>query len=672
MYRPYKPCVLFPTLSLLCLLGAPLGAQTVRPDIASASPSGGRRGTTVELTLTGVHIGQGTGLVFEGSGLTVESVTGEKAPDNAKNPNGKLVAKIHIAPDAEPGVRAFRVVTPQGVSDTALFVVGQWAELAEKEPNNTPEAAQETSAPATVSGKLEPGEDVDCFRIKARAGQILVCEVLAARLGAPLDSVLTLQDAGKHEVAINEDFNGADSLIAYTVPKDGDYVLTLRDLSYRGGGDYAYRLTLGAIPYVTAIFPMGGQPGVPLDMALEGFNLGDAKTQRVTLPNLAPGEPFPLTLSLPGGASNPILVAVGDTPEMMEAEPNDRATSPQNISVPGTVNGRILAARAASAPDMDYYRFQASAGQKLVLEVWARRLGSRLDSLLSVQDANGKELAANDDAIGKDSRLEFTAPQAGSYLVRVTDLSGQQGANQFYRLSLRALEPDFRLTFTPDSPAVGQGGRIPFTVMAERLNGFDGDIAVEIAGLPSGVNIIGTPQIGKGKSEAALALSANSDAPLTANALTITGFAKVGGKTLQRQGKPRIETYVKEGDQIQRRLNPARLPMAAVAAAPDIVVSATPETIALSPGKSVEVTVKITRKAGFEAKVPLVVMGLPAGVTATTPEIPEKQAEAKITLKADDKIVPGDIRLLIIARVVQDELRHVPHAALPLTLSLTK
>src|SRR5689334_9447411 len=108
MFRPHR----YFALPILFLLGTPAGAQTVRPEIASAVPSGGQRGTTVELTVTGVHIGQGTGLAFEGSGLTVESVTGEKAADNAKNPNGKFVAKVRIAPDAEPSIRAFRVLTP--------------------------------------------------------------------------------------------------------------------------------------------------------------------------------------------------------------------------------------------------------------------------------------------------------------------------------------------------------------------------------------------------------------------------------------------------------------------------------------------------------------------------------------------------------------------------------
>src|SRR3954452_24977954 len=100
---------------LVCGL-APAGAQTAWPRITSVSPSGGQRGTMVELTVSGINVGRGTGLVFEGSGLTVEEVTpekppspppakeGEKPPEPPKNPEGKLKARVRIAPDAAPGL----------------------------------------------------------------------------------------------------------------------------------------------------------------------------------------------------------------------------------------------------------------------------------------------------------------------------------------------------------------------------------------------------------------------------------------------------------------------------------------------------------------------------------------------------------------------------------------
>ena len=57
-------------------------------------------------------------------------------------------------------------------------------------------------------------------------------------------------------------------------------------------------------------------------------------------------------------------------------------TSPSLVPVPGTANGLI--ARPAAA---DLWRFQARKGQRLILEVDARRLGSPLDSFIEVLDA---------------------------------------------------------------------------------------------------------------------------------------------------------------------------------------------------------------------------------------------------------------------------------------------
>ena len=61
----------------------------------------------------------------------------------------------------------------------------------------------------------------------------------------------------------------------------------------------------------------------------------------------------------------------------------------------------------------------------MLLDVLARRIGSRLHPVLRVLDASGQELASNEGAVGKDSRLTFTPPATGEYLVEVRSLSGR-------------------------------------------------------------------------------------------------------------------------------------------------------------------------------------------------------------------------------------------------------
>ena len=328
------------------------------------------------------------------------------------------------------------------------------------------------------------------------------------------------------------------------------------------------------------------------------------------------------------------------------------------------VNGRICPTGAASGPDVDCYRFRAEKGRTLVLEVFARRYGSELDSLLAVTDAAGKELAVNDDAVGKDSRLEFTPPESGEYIARISDLQERGGPNYPYRLSITLAQPDFRLSFTPDRLAVGQGGRVPLTVTAERLNGCDGEIALNMSGLPNGVSALGPPRIRPGRQTAAVVLTASPNAAIQASLFHVTGAAVIDGKTVHRTAQA-LEEMVRNDE---RTTHPARLPAVAVAEPPDMVVTAAPDRLTLSPGKTVEIGVKIERKKGFTGKVPLAVLGLPPGVTAETPDIPENKAEAKITLKAEDKAALGEADLIVVGKAVIDDQHQAPHAALPLTL----
>ena len=150
---------------LLLTLGVARG-QTLRPRIALVSPSGGQRGTTVPITLTGVNLGYGTQLILDGPGLTVEALTPEPPPANAKNPDGKIVAQVKIAPDAPLGRYPLRVLTPLGPSEIGYFVVGEWPEITEKEPNNTREQAQPLpTLPVTLVGRSDAGEDLSLIHI---------------------------------------------------------------------------------------------------------------------------------------------------------------------------------------------------------------------------------------------------------------------------------------------------------------------------------------------------------------------------------------------------------------------------------------------------------------------------------------------------------------------------
>lgn len=96
----------------------------------------------------------------------------------------------------------------------------------------------------------------------------------------------------------------------------------------------------------------------------------------------------------------------------------------------------------------------------------------------------------NDDdgkrELGTDSRLTFTAPADGEYLVRVSDSRGFGEKNHKYKLTIRAPQPDFKVTLAGGKATVPQGSGQRLTVNVDRIDGFNGEIRVDISGLPEG------------------------------------------------------------------------------------------------------------------------------------------------------------------------------------------
>ena len=597
------------------MLAAPAFSQTLRPRVRSVVPTGGQRGTSVDLTIAGPNLGYGTALVFETPGITVAALKPETPAATAKNPDSKLIATLAISPELALGRYAFRVVTPLGISEPGYVMVGQWAEVAEKEPNNTPQTAQALTGPVTVNAKSDGGEDVDVYRVTLAAGETFVAEAQSgATLSSPMEPVLVLRDATGHDRASASALARPDARLTFTSRTAGEFFLIVRDLRYAGSADHHYRLSVGKLPPANTTFP--------------------------------PSE----------------------LPEVAEVEPNDTVKLAHAITLPATVNGQ-LTSPSATLDDKDCFRFTATKGQVILMEVFASRQGSRLDGVLTVLNKDSGELASNDDARGKDPFLVFTAPNNGEFTVRVSDLNGRSGPEFGYRLRIAPATPDFALTLAPDCLAIGPGDRIPVIVSAARQYGLDEAINLDFGALPPGFQLIGAPQIPKGQSEVTLYLTAAANAAHTpAMPLQVTGTAQ----GISRRAQGLQEDYVKNGDQLQRNTRPVPLPLASVTGPADLTVSLATERLELKVGQTVELLVKITRKPGFDAKVPLVLTGLPANVSATPLEIPEKVSELKIVLKAEANAAVGEVRLQLTARSLVDELHFSPHAAPPVTLNVAK
>src|SRR5688572_19162742 len=265
---------------LLLTLALAIAAAAAPPVITSISPRGAERGRDVTL-------------VIEGSGLdgAAELVSRLSSPaaligDNEALKPGpaKVAFRLALSAAEAPGPHAIRVRTPDGISNPVLFTVGSLPEVNEEEPNETAKEAKPVTLPITVNGRLGP-TDRDTFRFQAKAGERLVFEVEARRIGSAVDPTLHVLRADGREIALEEDSYGldVDARIDHTFAEAGDYVVQVHDSIYAGRSPDFYRLKIGAFPYADAVFPLGGRAGSDVQVLLEGGNLPAPLTTRVRL-----------------------------------------------------------------------------------------------------------------------------------------------------------------------------------------------------------------------------------------------------------------------------------------------------------------------------------------------------------------------------------------------------
>ncbi len=104
-------------------------------------------------------------------------------------------------------------------------------------------------------------------------------------------------------------------------------------------------------------------------------------TADVTIAPNVPHAVHAFRVHTPLGVSNLLRFAVSSLAEIAEREPNGPAAA-QKVTLPATLVGTL-----GAAGDVDAYEFRARAGEEMVFQVVARPLGSRLDSVIRLLDA---------------------------------------------------------------------------------------------------------------------------------------------------------------------------------------------------------------------------------------------------------------------------------------------
>ena len=155
-----------------------------------------------------------------------------------------------------------------------------------------PGQLQQANPPIGISGRLSAAREVDRYQLNVTPGQTLRIDVLAARVGSPLDGVLTVHNPAGAELARSDDRPGTtDPGLNFKIPAGVEaIVVAIKDLEGRGGENYVYRLS--AVP--------AGQPDYSLTLFSDREQLpqGGATLLRVRA-NRA-GYNGPIKLSIPG------------------------------------------------------------------------------------------------------------------------------------------------------------------------------------------------------------------------------------------------------------------------------------------------------------------------------------------------------------------------------------
>lgn len=100
--------------------------------------------------------------------------------------------------------------------------------------------------PVTISSRLEKPGAVDVYQFAGKKGQKLTFRIDARTLGFTLDPILEVSDAGGK--VLNQSrakVLKSDPSLDFSIPQDGAYLLSVRDLHGGGGIRYAYRLSAG-------------------------------------------------------------------------------------------------------------------------------------------------------------------------------------------------------------------------------------------------------------------------------------------------------------------------------------------------------------------------------------------------------------------------------------------
>lgn len=201
---------------------------------------------------------------------------------------------------------------------------------------------------------------------------------------------------------------------------------------------------------------------LPADDIFPKERIQNSKFSVTVSPDVPPGIYEARAVSYFGlSTARPFVVADKDSREVNESGNHATRETAMPVDVNTVITGSV------PSRGIDWYKFKAISGQRVLIELLAERIDSKLDGQIVVYNSQGREIDRNRDWYGRDSFIEVNPKQAGEYYLAISDILYRGSSNHFYRLSISD-KPHIDFVFPP---AGEPGSKNTYTIYGRNLPG---------------------------------------------------------------------------------------------------------------------------------------------------------------------------------------------------------
>ncbi len=544
MLRKRKSLAAFATVLILSVFCLVRESRAQEPQLISLFPLGSRPGTVFKVDIRGQNL-EGVYAIwldcsdFRAEVLKLEPIDLGNKPRGEQDEKGqaghRILVEVSIDQGARIGTHALRVISPRGVSNALWLQVNSEPIITERESAlNTSTERQVVNFPVVINGRIGEKGEVDYYGFDAFQGQNLLFQVFPGNwpTRSPVPLLALYEPTGSWFDAnrLTRLTSNTQSILhtqnlSYAFKKNGQYLVEVGELNRQGGADYAYQLRIIPVNHST---PSGGEQWPTrahqnlhwqernLARKIDAERLSELWSRTVKVPEKqeSTGIKDSRGLGNRSGTTTPPeeesmdpQAITGPVTRAVEQEPNGTSSQALEVGVPSIIEGVI-----ERPGDVDYFKFRVKSGQKIAFEIETGRHPSLFNIWMHVLDSAGEKVLTNlykevggdgDDWLKKvEPKVIYTFEKDEECFLKIRDLTSRYGSAKFlYKVLIRPQIPhvgEVKVNFKADLEGKESreenhlnlivGRAIKLTVITEEEEGFDGEVAVLVENLPTGVH----------------------------------------------------------------------------------------------------------------------------------------------------------------------------------------